>query len=392
MARQGRTKTDYPGVYYVMGTAVATGKPEKIFYIFYRKDGHQIEEKAGRQHQDAMTPAKAARIRAERIEGKTLSNQGRREAIQAAKEAEANRWTLSRLWDEYKSHRPDGKGLRTDDGRFHLHIAPAFGDKTTDEIITLDVTRLRSKLAKTKAPQTVKSVLALLKRIIAYGVKQGLCDCPDPKRLSIDLPKVDNEKMESLTPDELVRLLGALDEETNIDVADMMRLALFTGMRRGELFKLQWDDVDFLQGFITLRDPKGGRDQKIPMSDPARQVLENHPHTESPYVFPGRGGRQRTDVRRMVDRVKQRAGLPEDFRPLHGLRHTYASLLASSGKVDLYTLQKLMTHKNPKMTQRYAHLADEALKRAAGVAGEIMNGIGAEKAPERKVVRIGGGK
>jgi integrase len=50
-------------------------------------------------------------------------------------------------------------------------------------------------------------------------------------------------------------------------------------------------------------------------------------------------------------------------------------MLASSGKVDLYTLQKLMTHKSPLMTQRYAHLRDDALKKAANLAGEIVTGI-----------------
>ena len=67
------------------------------------------------------------------------------------------------------------------------------------------------------------------------------------------------------------------------------------------------------------------------------------------------------------------AGLPKDFRPLHGLRHAYASMLASSGLVDMYTLQKLLTHKSPVMTQRYAHLRDESLKKAADLAGELIN-------------------
>jgi integrase len=64
--------------------------------------------------------------------------------------------------------------------------------------------------------------------------------------------------------------------------------------------------------------------------------------------------------------------LPDSFRPMHGLRHSYASMLASSGQVDLYTLQRLLTHKSPSMTQRYAHLRDEVMQRAAAVAGNII--------------------
>ena len=60
---------------------------------------------------------------------------------------------------------------------------------------------------------------------------------------------------------------------------------------------------------------------------------------------------------------------------MHGLRHVYASMLASSGKVDMYQLQKLLTHKDSRMTQRYAHLRDEALKRASGVADDILSSL-----------------
>jgi integrase len=105
--------------------------------------------------------------------------------------------------------------------------------------------------------------------------------------------------------------------------------------------------------------------------------LKNHPRTRSPYVFPGRGGQQRTDINKAVNEIKKEAGLPKDFRPLHGLRHVYASMLASSGQVDMYTLQKLLTHKSPLMTQRYAHLRDETLKNASNLAGEIIVGLSA---------------
>ena len=74
----------------------------------------------------------------------------------------------------------------------------------------------------------------------------------------------------------------------------------------------------------------------------------------------------------MAWRVKKKAGLPEDFRPLHGLRHNFASRLASSGQVDMYTLQKLLTHESPQMTQRYAHLRDEALRRGASLADSLL--------------------
>jgi len=376
MAVLGRHKTKYPGVFFIEGTSV-DGKPERIFYIRYRRAGKLIEEKAGRQYQDDMTPARAATLRAQRITGGEQSNRERREAIEAQKLALANKWTIARLWDEYKAQRSP-KGQVQDACRYRLHLESEFSGKEPSEIISLDVDRLRIRLTKKegKAPQTVKHVLALLRRLINFGVRKGLCPAIDPSRLNFEMPRVNNEKTEDLTPEELSRLWEAIEADSNIQAAGIMKAALFTGMRRGELFKLTWADLDFQRGFIRIRDPKGGPEQLIPMSEPARAFFLSHPRTGSLFVFPGRGGGQRKEVRKQVDRIKRRAKLPADFRPLHGLRHVYASMLASSGKVDMYTLQKLLTHKSADMTQRYAHLRDEALKRAADVAGEMFSGLG----------------
>jgi integrase len=352
-----------------MGTSVGSHNPERIFYMRYRKDGRMIEEKAGRQFQDDMTPARAAGIRTLRIQGEQLSNRERREAKTKAEEAEAAAWTIDRLWQEYKSQKPDSKSLRTDENRYQNYLKEAFGEKEASELIQLDVDRLRVNLLKKRKPQTVKHILALLKRIINFGVNKGLCQGTGFK---IEMPRVNNLKTEDLTLEQLRNLIEAIDKDHDVQAANLMRMALFTGMRRGELFKLQWDDIDFERGFIRIRDPKGGPDQKIPLNEAARQLLENHPRTDSPYIFPGRYGGQRTDVKKAVNRIKKRAGLPTDFRPLHGLRHVYASMLASSGKVDMYTLQKLLTHKSPQMTQRYAHLRDDTLRRAADLAGELI--------------------
>ncbi|HMM38067.1 MAG TPA: site-specific integrase [Desulfovibrio sp.] len=372
MPRQDRHKTKYPGVYYVMGTAVASGKPERIFYIVYRRDGRLIEEKAGRQYQDDMTAARASNLRAQRIEGKAPTNKARREAVEAERVAEQSRWTIARLWEEYKASRPNLKGMVTDQNRFDNYIAPAFAKREPSSLAPLDVDRVRINLLKKKRPGTVKNVLELLRRIINFGVKKQLCEGPG---FVIELPTVNNIKTEDLTPEELQRLIQAIDAEPSIQVANFMRMVLFTGMRRGELFKLKWADLDFERGFIHIRDPKGGTDVQIPMNRSAREILESHPKTSSEYVFPGRGGEQRRDINKQVSRIKQKAGLPKNFRALHGLRHVYASMLASSGQVDMYTLQKLLTHKSPQMTQRYAHLRDDALRKAATVADDVLSAI-----------------
>ncbi len=360
-----RIKTNYPGVFYIEGTSPITGKPGKIFYIRYRKDGKLIEEKAGRQFQDDMTPDRANALRTERIHGKRLTRQEAREAAAAIK------WTVGRLWQEYINHKTLTKSLRTNRGQFLNYIEPALGQKEPQNLSPLDLDRLRLTVAKNHKPQTVKHVVSLLVRIINYGVRLGLCPGLSFKAPTI---KVHNLKTEDLTPEQLSNLLTAIDQDYDIQAANFMRLVLCTGMRRGELFKLQWTHLDFDKGFIHIIDPKGGKDQIIPLNQAAKEILENHPRLyDSPFVFPGRGGKQRTEIRRPIDRIRKAAGLPQDFRPLHGLRHTFASMLASSGQVDLYTLQKLLTHKTPAMTQRYAHLRDDALRRASNLQSDLIS-------------------
>jgi integrase len=366
-----RIKTNYPGVFYIEGTSTANGKPERIFYIRYRKAGKMIEEKAGRQFQDDMTPARAARLRAERIGGKLPTRQEIRDRKRAREESEAERWTINRLWQEYTAH-SQLKGLAQDRSRFVNYIKPAWGDKEPHEIMPLEIDRLRLRILRDKAPQTLKNTLALMRRLINFGMKRRYC-----RDLSfhLEMPKVNNLKTEDLSPEQLAKLMAAIDADHDIQAANLMKLALFTGMRKGEMFRLKWDDVDSDRGFIHLRDPKGGKDQTIPLNQAARELLANHPRGDSAFVFPGRGGKQRTEIRRPIDRIRKTAGLSPDFRPLHGLRHVYASMLASSGQVDLYTLQKLLTHKSAAMTQRYAHLRDDTLRRASDLAGDLITKV-----------------
>jgi integrase len=388
MPAQKRYRTKYPGIFYILGTSVSSGGEEKVFYATYRKKRKSIEEKIGRQFQDSMTPAKASRIRSQKIDGKLPTNRERQVLDEAKKQAAENIWNLDRLWTAYKESKADYKTAATDQAFYNKHLEMDFGDKQLSEIVPLDIDRLKRQLDKKKKlkPQTVKHVLALLVRIGNYAENKQICAGLSFK---VEFPKIDNEKTEDLNADELNRLLDAIEKDGNIQASNMMKMVLYTGMRRSELFKLKWNDVDFDRGFIHIVGPKGKKSQKIPLNDLARELLLNHerPYLNSPYVFPGRNGNQRVDVKHQVNRIKKRADLPKDFRPLHGLRHAYASMLASSGQVDLYTLQKLLTHKSPQMTQRYAHLRDDALRRASDIAGDIIERF-IEGEDNRKVVNL----
>ncbi|MCL4473887.1 MAG: tyrosine-type recombinase/integrase [Actinobacteria bacterium] len=372
-----RQKTKYPGVYF------REQDGERIFYIRYRlpkTDGgfKQVEEVAGHGHRDAMTPAKASHIRAKRMHGDQLPNKERR--AQAARVKKT--WTISRLWEEYQKANPDRreKGMES---LYSKYLDPHFGDKEPKHILVLDIDRLKRRELKDKSPQTVAHVLGLLRRIINFGMKRGLCPGPG---FIIQLPRVSNQKTEDLTPEQMVRLLEVLSGHVIYQSpcrqgAYMMKLALLTGMRRSEMFKLTWDAIDWHRKNITLRDAKSGRDEIIPMSSYAERLLGEiqAAKSDSPYVFPGRGGGQLVDIKKQVNQIKAEAGLPSDFRPLHGLRHVFASMLVSNG-VSLDVVSRLLTHKGQTVTHRYAHFEDGILRQAAELAGRIVEEVAGTRA------------
>lgn len=351
MPAQKRHKTAYPGVYYIL-----TSRPrkERIYYIQYRKAGRLIEEKAGRQYRDDMTPAAAATLRAKKITGVVPTNAEKRA------ETEKKSWAIGSLWMEYCRTHAHLRGLSREQRRYKAHLA-SLDDTPPSAISERLLYGLRDTLLAKLSAKSACNVLDLLGRILSFAREHRLCEVPSVR---MPRPRVDNETTEDLTAAQLAKLLGVLNMWPNRQTAGLMLMALYTGMRRGELFSLRWEDVDFERGFIRILHPKGGQSVSIPLNDAAREVLSRHPRL-SRYIFPGRGGKKRTECKNGTRAIADAAGLPPAFRPMHGLRHVFASLLASSGKVDIYTLQRLLTHKNPRMTQRYAHLRDDALRRAS---------------------------
>ncbi len=379
-----RERTKYPGVYFRIQARPDGYGEERAYYIMYRRGGRGaklIEEPVGRES-ESMTAAKANLIRAARITGKEQTNTERRKAEEAARLANESRVTIASLWKRYEETNANKPSIVPD--RSYYKYLSNLTDREPSSLTTEDVDTLRRTLANTKSPrlkegkvvplaaQTQKHILGLLRRLVHFGVRRDLF--PMPSNLHFEMPRVDNEKTEVLTDEQLSRYLLALDDEPDQNTAALLRLALATGMRKGALLALRWGDCDFDRARITLRGEaaKKGKTEHIPMTPAARSILEAIERTGSPYLFPGKDGGKRTDFRRMARRVKEKAGLPDDFRPLHGLRHNFASRLASSGKVDMYTLQKLMTHDDPKMTQRYAHLHDDSMMKAASIADEMF--------------------
>jgi integrase len=149
---------------------------------------------------------------------------------------------------------------------------------------------------------------------------------------------------------------------------------MYTGCRVGEILTLKWKDVFLEEGYLHLKDSKTG-EKTIPLSESAKAILgELKREHENPYVFIGeKPGTGLTTLTRAWYKIRHLANL-QGVR-LHDLRHTFASLAIKQG-VDLYTVSKLLGHKNIATTTRYAHLEMKHLLKATNVIDQIWQGKG----------------
>ena len=151
----------------------------------------------------------------------------------------------------------------------------------------------------------------------------------------------------------------------------IVTVALHTGMRRGEILNLRWEQIDLQHYFILLDKTKNGTRREIPINSTLEELFKNLPRGfESKYVFVNKDGKPYRDIKRSFHAALKRAGIC-DFR-FHDCRHTTASHLVMAG-IDLTTVKELLGHKDIKMTLRYAHLAPGHKRKAVQVLDRIMD-------------------
>jgi len=368
------SKQKWPGVYqYESSTRKHMGKPDVCYMINFRVDKKLVWEKVGWKS-EKYTPQIASEIRSKRVREARHNGAAKTQKEIRAEQAEANR-KLDEIAEKYFQNRGGSKkGAKIDQGRYDKYVSPVIGKRTVSSLAPLDMERIKKGM-KGLSAASKWGALEITRRVINFGARNGLCPSLG---FVIKMPNRDNEVVEYLEPEEMVRLSTVLDEWSNQEVARMLRLALFTGMRRGEIFKLEDRDLDFKQGLITLRKPKGGQTVSIPMNTLAEEVLRKQIEKrdkrfpESPYVFPGRDGGKRVECTG-VKRIKSKAKLPAKFRIFHGLRHHFAVTLANSGEFSLDMIGQLLTHKSQDMTRRYAQFLPETMKQASNRASELLN-------------------
>jgi integrase len=320
-------------------------KGSGIWWINYYHDGRQHREKIGRKSMAvAMYQKRKTQIR----EGRFFPPRHTQPIAFSE--------IIDDMLEYSRQHKV--KACQRDDVYMSNKLKTAFKGFTVAQVNSQHMERLLASLAdKGRSPSTLNHYHSALSLIFRLAIRNGKATQNPAKELR--RRKENNARVRFLDADEEAKLHDAVSA---VHLAEIY-LALNTGMRRGEQYKLRWENVDLERGVITIPRAKHGEKRHIPINSAARiALLALRRLGDGAYVSPTRWrGERKVDQREWFENAVKRAGIP-NFR-WHDLRHTFASRLVMAG-VDLRTVQELMGHKNMTMTLRYAHLAEQHQKDA----------------------------
>src|SRR6185437_12658099 len=278
------------------------------------------------------------------------------------------------------------RSIASDRTRARLHLIPTIGRLRIEDVKRDDIERMMALVIKgaTVPPRPKKrgpgtlprggrgvaaQCVALASTIFTFAVRRELR--PDNPARGIAKPPV--RKLERyLSSQEFVALRKALDVDvarTNaVHAVAAVRFLLFTGCRLGEVSNLRWLEVDLERRLLHLRDSKS-REKTVHLNEAAIEILRSVPRLHAcPFVFPGRSAAHgMSAINHVWARIRVAAGIP-DVR-LHDLRHTFASVGAGAS-IGLPIIGRLLGHTQSSTTARYAHLADDPVRRAVEAIGE----------------------
>jgi integrase len=264
-------------------------------------------------------------------------------------------------------------------------ILPKLKHRKVSEITFSDIDGIHDNVTKNGGPYIANRTLAVLSKAFSLAVRwQWRTDNPVK---GVERNQ-EVKRQRYLTPEEILTLSNVLNKHPDRQVANIVRLLLLTGARRGEVLNARWDQFDLVAGLWIKpgANTKQKTEHRVPISEPARELLleiladekakaQKQGRDLSPWVFPSRiNGGPRGGIKRRWAEICKAAGFKAPTR-IHDLRHTYASILASSGH-SLPLIGKLLGHTQASTTQRYSHLYDDPLRAATESVGKIVNGNG----------------
>ena len=248
----------------------------------------------------------------------------------------------------------------SDESKIRIHLLPVFGNVRIDQLTTQSLQRYLDQLKLTYTPATCNRHLSLLSRLLKMAVQFGMLD----KNPAVGIRKAqeNNERHRFLSGDEIRQFIESLAKDENPVAAAFLEFLLYTGVRRSEALNAKWENVDLAKRVWFIPRSKNGKHRHVILNAKALALLEGLPRL-NPYLFPGKlEGQPLNNPQRCFIRTLERAGI-KDFR-IHDLRHTHASIAINNG-ASLYEVQHLLGHSQTKTTSRYAHLADETLRRVS---------------------------
>jgi integrase len=251
---------------------------------------------------------------------------------------------------------------------------PKFGAWKIREVKKSDILKWHSEMRD--VPREANFALSVMSKLMSFAMDvQGLSDT-NPCAGVLRYPE---RKRDKFLTEQQIRDLGStltsmLESETaNMSSIRAIQLLALTGCRRSEVLSLKWQYVDFVHSCLNLPTSKTGQ-KRVPLAPPARELLEKIYRTDSSeWVFPcpySNGHLKAIDS--TWRKARDAAGL-EGFR-IHDLRHTFASIGASSG-VSLAVLGKVLGQSHLATTQRYAHLYEDPVNLAAASIGNTINDV-----------------
>ena len=260
--------------------------------------------------------------------------------------------------------------------RFTLECLSYFSDffeKTVEEISPLEIEKWQTEQkAKGLKGASVNRRMAALQALLNWSVRRGLiANNPISQKIERQKESDSSKKIRFLSPEERSRLLQALEDRDRRE-QDYLKCAVIvslnTGVRKGTLLRLKWDDIDWKNALLHLpaENMKGGRAKNLPLNTVALNGFSEWKNRSSEngseYIFPGgKKDSHLQDVKKPWNNLCRAIGL-EKFS-WHCLRHDFASQLAMQG-VDILTIKELMCHESVKMTLVYAHLSPLYVRKA----------------------------
>ncbi|WBF68514.1 site-specific integrase [Desulfovibrio subterraneus] len=399
MADRKRVKS-YPGVYQRESERrKLNGHPDVCYeYIVTNPATNENKRVKVGWKSEGITAKIASEMRAEAIQklrhGEMLVGSKRSEvtfgeafAIYYEEHAKLHKKTHIDDLSIYNTHLKGrfGRSLLSQIGKSDLEEIKRKFKWPTDDVDERETIQEEYELKKKPLPyrsnSTINHIIRCVSRIynkmIEWPSKSGYHGTNPTK--GVKLLEEPRSRQRFLTKNEAQTLLDAL-RERSLQLYQMAYLSLLTGLRRSELFNLQWHDVDLDSGYLNLRNAKGGKDQKVHMPSKAVELLRDLSHERRGlYVFVTAKGERVSEISNTYERVVEEIGLNQGGREAadrvvwHTLRHTYASWLAQSGKVTLAQLKSAMRHKDIKTTLRYVHLLPDADgKMVAAVMDEML--------------------